>query len=73
MREKNVMAAVGYLFGGCGLFILCADSEEDKEPVEESKQKPDSVMHRAAGLLCPAWQSSRACLTGDDNQNNWND
>ncbi len=38
--------------------MLCLDNEEDKEPVEESKQRVDSVIHRAVVLLCPAWQSS---------------
>lgn len=58
MKMINVTALVGYLFWDCGLFILALDNEEDKVPAEESKQRVDSLIHRAAVLLCPAWQSS---------------
>ncbi len=42
------------LFWGCSLFILSLDNKEDKEPAEASKQRSDSVIHRAVVLLGPA-------------------
>ena len=35
----NVTALVGYLFWGCGLFILVVDEDEDKEPIEVSNRR----------------------------------
>lgn len=49
----NVTALVGYLFWDCGLFILVVDNAEDKEPVEESNQKTDSLIHRAVVCVQP--------------------
>lgn len=54
----NVTAVMGYLFQGCDLLILHLDNEEDKESVEESEQRVDSVIHTAVVLLGPAWQIS---------------
>lgn len=53
IKMANVTALVGYLFWGCGLFNLVVDNAEDKEPVEESKQKADSPINRAVICVQP--------------------